>query len=115
MADLIAQGPEFTHRWRRRLTSDLSVVIGRHAGLWSTPWDDHISRQHISVHWDGKQLAVEQLASARNPIFLNGTAVEKFELKPGGHFVVGNTTFTLSADHPQVTLNAPQPDHEQSF
>lgn len=115
MADLIAQGPEFTHRWRRRLTSDLSVTIGRQAGLWSTPWDDHISRQHISICWNGKQLAVEQLPSARNPVFVNGTAVRKFELKPGEHFVVGNTTFTLSADHPQVTLDAPQPDHEQSF
>ena len=60
-------------------------------------------------------LTVEQLPTARNPIFLNGDVAKSFQIKPGEHFVIGQTTFTLSADHPQVTLDAPQPDHEQSF
>ncbi len=60
-------------------------------------------------------LTVEQLPTARNPIFLHGAEAKAFQIKPGEHFVIGQTTFTLSADHPQVTLDAPQPDHEQSF
>ncbi len=115
MADLIAQGPEFSQRWRRRLAKGPPISVGRQAGAWSTPWDDHVSRQHIVVSWNGAMLTVEQLPTARNPIFLNGDVAKSFQIKPGEHFVIGQTTFTLSADHPQVTLDAPQPDHEQSF
>jgi hypothetical protein len=59
MADLIAQGPEFTHRWRRTLRKDQSVMIGRQSGLWSTPWDDRISRQHICACWNGAVLVID--------------------------------------------------------
>jgi len=115
MADLIAQGPEFTHRWRRRLDKHQPITVGRQSGSWSTPWDDRISRQHITICWNGNALAVEQLPSARNPVFMQGAAATQFQVIPGEHFVIGETTFTLSADNPQVTLDAPQPDHEQIF
>jgi adenylate cyclase len=115
MAELIAQGPEFTQRWRRRLNKDQPMSLGRQAGVWSVPWDDHISRQHVRVCWNGQALDVEKLATARNPVFVNGNAVTQFQLTPGEHFVIGQTTFTLSADNPQVTLDAPEPDHEQVF
>jgi adenylate cyclase len=115
MADLIAQGPEFAHRWRRSLGKSQPVTIGRQAGSWSTPWDDHISRQHIQIAWDGRVLNVEQLPAARNPVFVHGSTATQFQLTPGEHFVIGKTTFTLSADSPQVTLDAPAPDHEQTF
>ncbi|HEY2759580.1 MAG TPA: adenylate/guanylate cyclase domain-containing protein, partial [Pirellulales bacterium] len=46
---------------------------------------------------------------------MHGAAATQFQLTPGEHFVIGKTTFTLSADNPQVTLDAPQPDHEQIF
>jgi adenylate cyclase len=115
MADLIAQGPEFTHRWRRSLTKNQPIIVGRQAGSWSTPWDDRISRQHIRICWNGNVLVVEQLPSARNPVFVHGGTAALFQVTPGEHFVMGNTTFTLSEDNPQVTLDAPQPDHEQIF
>lgn len=115
MADLIAQGPEFTQRWRRTLPDNKPVLVGRHAGQWSTPWDDRISREHVQVCWDGKQLSVKQLATARNPVFSQGRLVQQFQLSPGGHFVIGNTTFTLASDQLRVTLDAPKPDREQAF
>jgi adenylate cyclase len=115
MADLIAQGSEFTQRWRRTLPFDVQVTIGRQSGVWSTAWDDRISRQHIHVFWNGKTLRVQQVPTARNPVFLQGRRETEFDLKPGEHFVIGNTTFTLSRDRPQVTLDAPQPDLEQTF
>src|SRR6478609_1063483 len=115
MADLIAQGLEFTQRWRRTLPNDQQVTVGRQAGVWSTPWDDRVSRQHIQVYWDGKTLHVKQFPTARNPVFIQGNRATEFELKPGEHFVIGNTTFSLSGDRPQVTLDVPKPDHEQTF
>ncbi|HTQ38398.1 MAG TPA: adenylate/guanylate cyclase domain-containing protein [Pirellulales bacterium] len=115
MAELIAQGPDFTQRWRRRLNKNQPMVVGRQAGVWSTPWDDHISRQHIRVCWNGQSLMVEQMATARNPVFVHGNTATQFQLRPGEHFVIGKTTFTLSADNPRVTLDAPEPDHEQVF
>ncbi len=115
MADLIAQGPEFTQRWRRALPENKPVIVGRQAGQWSTPWDEHISREHVQIRWNGKQLAVERIPSARNPVFLQGRSLEQFQLSPGGHFVIGNTTFTLSGDQMRVTLDAPKPDREQAF
>jgi adenylate cyclase len=115
MAELIAQGPEFNQRWRRRLNTDQPLIVGRQAGIWSTPWDDRISRQHIRVCWNGQSLTVEKMAAARNPVFVHGDAATQFEVAPGEHFVIGKTTFTLSADQPQVTIDVPAPDREQVF
>ncbi|HZZ29521.1 MAG TPA: adenylate/guanylate cyclase domain-containing protein [Pirellulales bacterium] len=115
MPELIAQGQEFSQRWRRRIPKNLPVTIGREAGIWSIPWDDRISRMHIRICWDGAALHVEQLPTARNPVFLNGNIATQFQMIPGEHFVIGNTSFTLSADNPQITLDVPQPDHEQVF
>src|SRR5262249_736609 len=58
---------------------------------------------------------VEQLAAARNAVFVRGAAERRFDLAAGEHFVIGNTTFTLSADAPQITLAIPKPDREQAF
>jgi adenylate cyclase len=115
MADLIAQGTEFTQRWRRNLREDQVITLGRQAGLWSTPWDDRISREHVRIYWNGKKLKVEQLPNARNPVFVHGEATMQFELAPGEHFVIGKTTFTLSGDAPRATLDIPKPDREQTF
>jgi adenylate cyclase len=115
MADLIAQGPEITQRWRRTLPIDRSVTIGRTGGLWPAPWDEHISREHVQICFNGSKLRVEQVDAARNPVFIHGRIERAFELAPGEHFVIGNTTFTLSADAPQVTLDIPKPDREQTF
>ena len=115
MADLIAQGLEFTQRWRRTLPHKQPLTVGRLAGIWSTPWDDRISRQHIEIRWNGKTLHVAQIPTARNPVFVHGQRATDFELQPGEHFVIGNTTFSLSGDRPQVTLDVPKPDHEQTF
>src|SRR5688500_11830874 len=115
MADLIAQGPDPQHRWRRTLPSQRPVVLGRHGATWSVPWDDRISREHVEVSWNGERLEVRALADARNPVFVHGKQLAHFELKPGEHFVIGNTTFSLSDDHVNVSLDVPQPMQEQAF
>jgi adenylate cyclase len=114
MADLIAQGPELHHRWRRALPRDKPVMLGRQS-VWSAPWDDHISREHVRLLWNGERLVAQSHPDARNPVFVQGKESARFELRPGEHFVIGSTTFSLSDDQASVSLDAPQPMQEQAY
>ncbi|WP_182864586.1 adenylate/guanylate cyclase domain-containing protein [Stieleria mannarensis] len=101
MADLIAQGPQNYHRWRREVPDAAmrrDVVIGRSDADWNVPWDPLISRAHVRLipQADGR-LEVIAVASARNPVYHQGRHAVRFVLVPGDHFVIGKTTFTLAA------------------
>jgi adenylate cyclase len=115
VADLIAQGSTPQHRWRRTLPRDRVVILGRAGGGWPAEWDDRISRRHAELSWDGRRLRVRQLAEARNPIFVQGLPAEEFEIGPGDHFVIGETTFTLSDERVNVSLDVPLPLQQQTF
>lgn len=115
MPDLIAQGMESQHRWRRTLEEGHVYVIGRAPGVWETAWDPHISRRHAEVCWRDGRLHVRLLPDARNPIFVHGRARDEFTLGPGEHFVIGSTTFTLSASRAAVSVTAPTPVTQQVF
>jgi adenylate cyclase len=104
MADLIAQGGEAQQRWRRTLRVGEHFTLGRDAGTWSVPWDGRISRRHAELCWQGGKLEVHRLPDARNPIFVAGEEAQQFELAPGGHFVIGNTTFSLVSEGARLGL-----------
>jgi adenylate cyclase len=114
MADLIAQGPDPIHRWRRSLQPNKPLRLGRQS-IWSVPWDDRISHEHVELLWNGERLVVTCLPEARNPVFACGKEVLNFELAPGEHFVIGSTTFSLSMDQANVSIDAPQPMQEQAY
>jgi adenylate cyclase len=103
MAELIAQGRKREDRWRRPLPVNETVVVGRDAPPWSVPWDTYVSRRHVSLTWRGNELEVEHLSSGRNPIYYLGEKATRFSVKPGGRFVIGETTFTVADDAPQPT------------
>ncbi|HTM52448.1 MAG TPA: adenylate/guanylate cyclase domain-containing protein [Pirellulales bacterium] len=115
MADLIAQGADHQHRWRRTLLPGHQVLLGRAPNCWPTSWDDRVSRQHASLVWDGERLKVRALAEARNPIFVRGRAASEFEISPGEHFVIGQTTFTLADERVAIAQDLPQPVQQQTF
>jgi adenylate cyclase len=115
VADLIAQGPLPYQHWRRAIPPDQWIVLGRGAGTWAVPWDEHISRRHARLHWRDGQLEVERLATARNAIFLRGQEAVHFELRPGERFVIGETTFSLADDPADVAVEAPQPAEELAY
>jgi adenylate cyclase len=115
VADLIAQGPLPDQRWRRKLRSGMSLVVGRQSEDWSVPWDDRISRRHVTLTYEHGRLRVEVLPAARNPVFFRGTRCTQFQLRPGEHFVIGQTTFTLVDEPVQVTLDVPKPTGERTF
>ena len=114
MADLIAQGEEVQQRWRRGLPRDETVILGR-SGAWAAPWDQHISRRHAELSWNGKRLAVIRVPDSRNPVFFRGRAAERFHIAPGEHFVIGATTFTLADQRVNITAEAPLPVQQQTF
>ena len=115
MPDLIAQGPQPEQRWRRKLPAGTPVVIGRSAGVWSIPWDERISRKHVEIAWHEGRLHVAVLPDARNPVFFRGHKADTFDLRPGDHFVIGQTTLTLADERAQVAPNHPQPAGERTF
>jgi adenylate cyclase len=115
MPDLIAQGPQPEHRWRRKLLPGVRQTVGRQAGAWSTPWDDRISRLHVEVVFDGSELHVDRIESARNPVFFRGLATDRCTLRPGEHFVIGGTTFSLVDQRANVSLDVPRPAAERTF
>jgi adenylate cyclase len=115
MSDLIAQGEEAQQRWRRRLPRGDRVILGRSSGVWAVPWDPRISRRHAELLWDGQQLQVFRLPTARNPVFHRGQESARFAVAPGDHFVIGHTRFTLVQQRVDVAWEAPQPLQQQSF
>jgi adenylate cyclase len=116
MPDLIAQGSEPAHRWRRKLPfAGTAVIVGRSAGAWSTPWDERISRRHVELVWRDGRLHVAVLEGARNPVFFRGHKTDSFSLRPGDHFVIGQTTFSLVDERANVAGDLPQPAGERTF
>ena len=114
MADLIAQGKNSTDRWRRTLSTDQTLVLGR-VGDWSVSWDGSISRQHAELRFSKGKLLVRCLPHARNPVFQRGDAADLFEISVGEHFVIGGTTFTLSNARANVSMEMPPPAMEETF
>jgi adenylate cyclase len=100
MADLIAQGPDRSDRWRREIPDFLSgnqIVIGRNDGDWIVPWDPLVSRRHVRlIPQAADRVQVQSLPESRNPVFHRGEQSTEFLLVPGEHFVIGQTTFTLA-------------------
>ena len=115
MPDLIAQGQRHHHRWRRRLIPGRNITVGRRDAVWTVPWDNKISRVHAALLWNGKRLEVTCEDSATNPIYFLGEPHEQFLLQPNEHFVIGNTTFSLRVDQPNVSVDHPRPVTEQTF
>ncbi len=115
MADLIAQGDEAQHRWRRTLPDRQQLVLGRAAGVWSVPWDLHVSRRHAALWCKGNRLEVRAIPDAQNPIYFRGKEAAQFTMRPGDHFVIGRTTFTLVDQRVTITADAPRPVQQQSF
>ena len=114
MPYLIAEGTDESQRWRRPLPAGRAVVLGREAEL-TVAWDAAISRRHVELTYVNGQLQLRQLADARNPVYFRGRAVDHAALRPGDYFVIGQTRFTLLDEHAAVTVDAPQPDVQQTF
>ena len=115
MPDLIAQGTRREDRWRRRVPPGVSILLGRSAGRWSASWDDHVSREHARIVLQDGKLHVHTLPGSKNPVFFQGKKRESFRVGLGQHFVIGQTTFTLSDESVNVAVHTRPPVTEQTF
>ena len=117
MPDLIAQGPRPQDRWRRGLQAAVGgdAILGRTSEPWSVPWDDRVSRQHARIAWEDGKLRVAKLPQARNEIFFRGQRSDQFTAAVGEHFVIGQTTFTVTDQHVQFSDVAAPVIAEQTF
>jgi len=115
MAELVAQSDEAGRRWRRTLPRHQEILLGRGRCRWPVSWDGQISRQHVSLFWDGSRLTVKKLDNARNPVFYQGKQVQEFSMTPVDHFVIGSTSFTLVQSTVGATVEMPNPAKEKLF
>ena len=115
MADLIAQGTDLRHRWRHRLPENQVLVLGRRGNRWATPWDSHVSSEHVEICWRHGRLYVQQVDGTRNPVFFRGRKEDHFQVIAGEHFVIGSTTFSVSDEQIELSINEPLPATEKTF
>jgi adenylate cyclase len=93
---LLAQGPAPADTWRKLLPPDEPVVLGRESAGWCAPWEPFLARRHAELTVRDGKLAVRKLPGAANPIYCAGAEGAAFEVRAGGSFVIGRTTFTLA-------------------
>lgn len=115
MSELIAQGSNPDHRWRRLIPVGEILLLGRTTPAFRVPWDDRVSREHVRMELSAGQLQVEKILAAANPVFYLGRQSDKFSLQPGEHFVIGKTTFTLTKEQAHVTLDLPSPIRQRTY
>ncbi|MGD9854532.1 MAG: adenylate/guanylate cyclase domain-containing protein [Planctomycetaceae bacterium] len=110
MFELIAEGSDPRQRCRFVLPPGKASLLGRDATADLTvPWESHLSRVHLELIPDGTYVAMSPRKGARNPVFVDGQAIDSCRLRPGQCFVVGNTTFliadvSVSEDSPGESL-----------
>ena len=114
MFELIAQGKDVDSRWRRQILNEV-IEIGRATPSHRVPWDSQISRRHVRIRPGTETVMVEKLKEAANPIFYAGLEKSTFELLPGEHFVIGNTSFTLAADRAFASMEVPNPISQKTY
>ncbi len=114
-ARLDCPGADPRHRWRRTLIAHIPMVLGRVCGGWDVPWDSQISRRHAQLIWNHDALQIAKLESGRNPIYFHGKQEQSFALRTGEHFVIGGTTFTLSDERVNITIDSPPGANEQAY
>lgn len=120
MVDLVACGPQPTQQWRQTLRVGETMRLGRaprDTGGWAVPWDYLISREHADVQWNGDELLVRCLPTARNPVYYRERPTAEFAVSVGEEFRIGTTRFRLetTAAEPRTDDEEPSGIEERSF
>jgi adenylate cyclase len=115
MPKLVARGPGSEEK-RCRLRPERPVRLGRRLSAddpavdpFEIPWEGKLSRNQADLRWVRGRLEVERVKEAKNPLFFKGEEKTSFSMVVGEHFVVGETTFTLSDDRVSVASDDPTP------
>jgi len=104
--ELVAQGLELKQRWRTAVHPGDQLLIGRSpAADLVIPWDRLVSKRHAQIAVREREIAVQRLSAAKNPLLFDGQSVDSCTVPVGRQFVIGNTTLRLeeSTPAPQTT------------
>jgi len=95
-ARLEVVGTKPTEQIQQDLPEGEVVRLGRdpHTGL-TVPWCKLISREHADLEWDGQQLHVTCIDTAKNPFVYLGRDCRDLLLPLGEEFWIGDTQFRL--------------------
>ena len=115
--ELIVEGQEPQQRARFTLAEGTTCSLGRDADCeLCVPWDPQISRRHAELTVSGGGVQVRRLERSTNPLFFSGSQTESCTLRPGQHFVLGNTSFTIvDADPQSSSAPSSRPVEEVTF
>jgi len=101
-AETVAPGE---YRWRREVPPHTPMSLGRDADKchFGVPTDGQISRLHATLTWDGTELHVERRGivppdhpdETKNFVLYRGVRNDKFAIRVGDSFAIGQTTFYL--------------------
>jgi adenylate cyclase len=112
MPKLVARGTGAEEK-RCRIRPEKPVRLGRRPSsegdVLEIPWERKLSKNHLALRFSRGRLDVELLPEAKNPVFFKGEERKSFSMALGEHFVVGDTTFTLSEDRVSVASDDPTP------
>lgn len=104
MFTVLAQGGEPVRQVMLDLESGESGVLGRDTQCdLAVDWDRHISRRHANIMAENDLVIVEQITETGNPVFFSGQSVQRCEIRSGQTFVIGDTTFLVTRDHPSTS------------
>jgi len=96
LLDVIATGPETGQRWRRQLSEDVVIRLGRLPKKgWDVPWDMRVSREHADLQLIGEKLRVCCLKTATNAVYYRGEPFREVVVGADEDFRIGETTFRL--------------------
>lgn len=113
MLELQAVGQESNQGGSLTLVSGQRYLIGRDAAAdLPVAWDRRVSRKHVELRLEDRQLLVQRVTEARHPIYYDGHAVDECRLSVGGRFVLGTTLFQLVEG---TDANADRPLEERAF
>jgi hypothetical protein len=108
----IASGP--LKRRTITLCAGQRVVIGRAKGSdYTVPDDQHISRRHFAVEFDGRACQIYDLNSA-NGTMLNGTRVAEAVVRDGDEIMAGQTKFAVHIET-DAAVDVPSQPFERPF
>lgn len=115
--ELIAEGRESHQRARLALTEGVTFRLGRDAECeLCVLWDRQVSRRQAELTISAGSVQVRRLEGSTNPLFYAGAQTDSCTVRPGEHFVVGNTSFAV-VDIEPVSSSAPssRPVEEVTF
>jgi adenylate cyclase len=113
---LTATGPHDGQQLEQPLRAGHTYLIGRDATAdVVVPWDDRISRRHARLTVRNGSVEVEQLESAKNPVFFEGLQKNHFRAPLGRHFVVGETVFQISRPETATAVSSEEPIRQVTF